>query len=261
MTAVYVPDRKQLGNSLDLILYFHGWKGTSGLTIQDYLKDPDFALRDFILKQNKRKFILVAPTLGDKAGFGLLGNSAMAKAYLEQVLNGVHKHLLGGTGTRPTIGRIVLAAHSGGGAAMRTLAGFANLDSLIHEVWCFDCTYGGGQSWAGWATKAGHTLDRLWVFSTGSWDKEVEEREDPKKPEGPDNPVVTKTKRTGTGDDARVIPNAAKKKKLANVEVLIKPVPPNSNKTATFTYGVAAGHNESVGFYFSQLIKSSKMLS
>jgi hypothetical protein len=259
MTAVYVPNRTKLQSPFDVLLYFHGHKKTSGLSIQDYLKDADFALRDFILTSSKRDVLLVAPTLGDKSAFGDLESGATTSAYLEQILNGVHKHLLGGQGSRPTIGKIVLAAHSGGGSPMKTMAqksSETDVGKLIKEVWCLDSTYGNGQFWLNWATSAGRTLQRLFVFSTGSWDSEV--LKDPKKPKGPDNPVVG-TKRTGTGDDARVILNGAKGK--SNIEVLIKPAPPKSNQTTNFTYGVAAGHNQAVGFYFTQLVNSSTTLS
>lgn len=257
MTAVYVPDRTKLRPPFDVIFYFHGWKKTSGITIQDYLKDPQFDLRGSILKSKKRDVILVAPTLGDKAAYGLMGNADQANNYLEQVTNGIHKHLFGGTGDRKTIGRLILAAHSGGGEAIRALSGFASVDKSIEEVWCIDSTYGGGSHWLRWAKKAGHTMDRLWIFSTGSWTAEI--LLDPKKKKGPDNPVVD-TKREGTGDQARIVLDGARKGGLSNVEVLIKPVPPDTNRTKNFTYGVASGHNESVGFYFTQLVDSSVTL-
>ena len=38
-------------------------------------------------------------------------------------------------------------------------------------------------------------------------------------------------------------------------------MPPPSNKTDNFTYGVASGHNESVAFYFPQLVNTSRTLS
>ena len=45
--------------------------------------------------------------------------------------------------------------------------------------------------------------------------------------------------RTGTGDDAKLILDFAKANKSRSIEALIKPVPPASNKTDNFNYGVA----------------------
>jgi len=109
-----------------------------------------------------------------------------------------------------------------------------------------------------WAEQPGHKLDRLWVFSTGSWDV-PEQLKYTNKPPGPDNPLIP-AHRSGTGDNAKVILNHAKKIKSTSIEVLIKPMPPESNRI-NFNYGVAGGHNESVKFYFPQLVNTSRNLS
>jgi hypothetical protein len=261
MTVVYAPDPNQLGGQVDILLWFHGHKGQlnkvvnlSGFSAGDYLQVPEFQLRQFILKTSKRQFLLVVPTLGDKSGAGLLNQQGQAEAFLQQVLNGVRAKMNPKVGD---IGKIVLAAHSGGGAIMSRLSGFGGTFDKVREIWCVDCTYGSGPAFKSWAAKPAHKLDRLWVFSTGSWT--VHQLKDPKRPAGPDNPMVDK--RTGTGDDAEQILQFAKSTKSTSIEVLIKPVPPNSNKTDNFTYGVASGHNESVGFYFPQLVNTSRTLS
>src|SRR6266481_1646197 len=71
-TVVYAPDRTQIKPPYNMILYFHGNKKTSGLSLRDYLKDPDTALRDFILKATNRGFLLVMPDLGDWSYVGAL---------------------------------------------------------------------------------------------------------------------------------------------------------------------------------------------
>ena len=143
---------------------------------------------------------------------------------------------------------------------MSTMVGFGGTFDKVREVWCVDCTYGSGPSFKAWAAKPAHKLDRLWAFSTGSW--WVPRLQDPTKPQGPTNPVVDpKDHRTGTGDDTQQILDYAKASKSNSIEVLIKPMPPASNKTDNFTYGVASGHNESVAFYFPQLVSSSRTLT
>lgn len=263
MTVVYAPAPKQLGAQVNILLWFHGWKAELNKTVNlkgysagDYLNVPEFKFRDFILKTSKRNFLLVFPTLGDKSGAGLLNKQTQAEAFLQQVLNGVRANM---NSKVTDIGKIVLAAHSGGGAIMSTMAGFGGIFDKVREIWCVDCTYGSGPAFKTWAAKPAHTLDRLWVFSTGSW--WVPRLLDPTKKPGPTNPVVDpKDHRTGTGDDAKQILDFAKATKSKSIEVLIKPMPPDSNKTDNFTYGVASGHNESVGFYFPQLVQTSQTL-
>ena len=258
MTAVYVPDRKKLTAPYTVLWWLHGHKKSRGLTMQEYLQDSDFKLREFILASTKRNFMLVAPTLGDTSNFGLLGDASSAVAYLEQVLNGVHAQL-GGTGIRPDVGKIVLAGHSGAYRAMGELVRVSSLESKIKEVWCFDSMYGGGKIWLDWATRPSHKLDRLWAFSTGSSWGTAKVPQDPKKPVGPDNPLVEKRVRQGTGDNTDISLEAANQQKLTNIEAYDNGTKAESNGFRS-KYGVAPGHNESVGFYFTKLINTSTVL-
>jgi hypothetical protein len=263
-TVVYAPAPKQLGAQVDILLWFHGHKGQlnknvnlKGFSAGDYLLVPEFSFREMILKTSKRNFLLVFPTLGDKSGAGLLNKQDQAEAFLQQVLNGVRANM---NSKVTDSGKIVLAAHSGGGAIMSTMVGFGGTFDKVREVWCVDCTYGSGPSFKAWAAKPAHKLDKLWAFSTGSW--WVPRLQDPNKPQGPANPVVDpKDHRTGTGDDTQQILDYAKASKSKSIEVLIKPMPPETNKTDNFTYGVASGHNESVAFYFPQLVSKSRTLT
>jgi len=250
MTAVYAPDRSKIRYPYDIIWYFHGNKKTSGMTIQKYLQDPETALREFILKSQRRNFLLVAPTLGDVDQAGKLADPANARPYLQQVVNAMHTGLYGDpakydSGDPPSldnaIGKVVMAAHSGGGHPMRTIVTSKVLDDKIREIWCLDCTYGGGAAWRDWAKAPGHTLDRLFVYSSGFvWNK------------------------AGTGDggtdaDANVLYDAAtdKTKPQKNIEVYIA----DSKKTTPgWRYGFASGHYPPIAMYFPQLIDTSNVL-
>src|SRR5262249_12643221 len=143
---------------------------------------PLCKLREFILQSTKRKFLLVAPTLNDQTGASvdsknpdksrrnynpgaLRWNQADAEAYLQQVLNGVQKHM--GVNKVLTLGNIVLAAHSGGGHLQSQMAqDFSGSFKKINEVWCFDSSYWGSDPFLTWLKK-GHSNARLWMYSTG----------------------------------------------------------------------------------------------
>jgi hypothetical protein len=182
LTAVYVPDRTKLGGTVDIILYLHGHKEAfqkagRSISIEEHLKLTRgngtlyYPLREEIAKSTKKQFVFVAPTLGDHSEGGTLidKNSGAGDPvdFLNQVINGIQKHL-----NLPILmqyGDLVLAAHSGGGVAMRQLANHAAIKSSVKEAWCFDCLYSGSTDsdfWSKWATPD----HRLFVHSTGDFD-------------------------------------------------------------------------------------------
>jgi hypothetical protein len=246
---------------VDVLLWFHGdthvWSAKRkketkkdlylwGKSIQDYLKVEECLLREFILQSSKRQFVLVAPTLGDRScrgpkhtAGGLLWQQADAEAYVQQAVNGVKKHL-GISVTRPS--RFILAAHSGGGHVLSHLAQFfSGSFDKANAVWCFDCTYWGGEPFIARAKK-GRSNHRLWVYSTG-W------------------------KGNGlTGDSANAILSFAQSNPPgANIEVLIDDYPtagsPSSTNNFIASYhGSAGGHYESIQKYLPQLVERSKNL-
>lgn len=254
-TAVYLKNAAAATTPIDLLVYFHGHKGSLGrpggkavsltdMALKDYMgpKVPEFDLRGFVAKA-ACSCALVVPALDNKSKAAALhgpgGPSANAgsnfDAFLQQVLNGIHAHHAGGTGGRPALRNVVLAAHSGGYACLRTVVqtAIAGVDSKIKEVWCLDCTYGtSGTDLVGWAKAAGHTLDRLWVYSSGD--------------------------SAGTTADARNVLAVARRDKLANVEVSV-PVPNKAGRQTrqTHNWGVSAtgpGHNQCVGEFLPQLL-------
>ena len=176
-------------------------------------------------------------------------------AFLDQVMAGIDAHFLTPAGTpgKPTLRNIVLAAHSGGGAAMLTIATNATTgtNNKICEVWGFDCTYGGGGGWLKWTQNPAHALDRLWLYSTGS---SFRKGVDPTKPISKTNPADPASGRTGTGDDTHILAAAAKAKALKNIEVSIS----NTGERVNWNYPTGGvGHNESVGTFFTLLVNSS----
>src|SRR5262249_25465915 len=211
------------------------------------LKVDECKLREFIVQSSARKFLLVVPTLGDHTGRGpkhtaggLLWEQAQAEAYLQQVLNGVTKHM----GVNVSgIGSIVLAAHSGGGHILSHMAQyFTGQFQKVNEVWCFDCTYWGGDPFIAWARK-GHSNPRLWVYSTG----------------GKGNGA------TGDAGNAILAFSQSCAAATTNIEVLIDDYP-SAGKTSSTTFfvphyhGSAKGHYESIEKYLTRLVDTSKNL-
>jgi len=153
MTSIFFPDGYHVQQSVDLIVYLHGWKQDNHRTwsIDRYLRDlPQRAFREKI-NESQKNVVLVAPTLGVHANAGWLVKPGGFDRYMDLVMQGLK---MSGPyeGQQPTIGNIILASHSAGGARMRLIAGGGlpmqqsgwaaqRYPSFIRECWGFDCTY------------------------------------------------------------------------------------------------------------------------
>lgn len=293
MTMVYLPGPLPAG-ALDLIVYLPGHKTASlegvalgGMAIDQFITLKTFDFRTMIRGTGKKAFALVIPTLGNTSQAGdLVASGANFDLFLNMVLAGVGKHLPGATAA-PTLGNLILAAHSGGGDPLFKVATQARTDNgvrgKIREVWCFDCTYSHGDDWLpmlpDFTGKGGPKnplpgLVKLWVVSTGMNPASKKVRPDMKKPADPDtNPETEKRYDSGTGDNAREIldyvqRNAkAGKPQTTTVSVFhggLLHWDKTKNKSATdvnYTgYTKSAGHNQCVGENLPALVTKSSVL-
>src|SRR5215218_3990065 len=74
MTGLFIPPNYRHQAEVDLVLYLHGFKPKSGLTINRYWNTrffPYWPLRER-LNDSGKNVVLVAPTLGDRSQTGLL---------------------------------------------------------------------------------------------------------------------------------------------------------------------------------------------
>lgn len=198
MTGCYVPSSYRIGSDLNVILYLQGHHTSRGfppdLTIDEYWRKsryPFWALREGLLASG-RNAVLVTPTLGPKSGSGWLTSTTGLERYLDAVLATLRSHHPAFSASRPNLGQIVLACHSGGGRVMLDIAsGSGAYNNRIKECWGFDCLYNKGDEsrWAGWART--HPASSLFVhYGAG-----------------------------GTRDKSMTLAGLAKKQRLANVTV------------------------------------------
>lgn len=198
LTAVCAPSGYAGGAQANIILFLHGIKQTS---IQDYLTQTDHDLRAVLDSPSPvKQAILIAPTLSTDARGGKLGGddsdtvpAGALKWYLPLVSGELQKKSpnppIPDFSTPGKVGKIVLAAHSGGGKVMlalaRTKGGGDGYADKIVECWGFDCLYGqpGGPlsnpqaapgpkatqpSWTTWETKNKAHREMLWADWLGS---------------------------------------------------------------------------------------------
>jgi hypothetical protein len=161
ITGIFVPKSFQASDHFELIMYLHGFKYDTSkgpkvcykgicpsTNIDNYWKNAMFPLRE-ALNGAGRNAILVAPTLGYKSNAGNL----ILERGLDLFLNRVLRALVCEKSIAPchTIGKIILAAHSGGGAPMLRIALHPDKYArLVRECWCFDALYGGTKYWVRW---------------------------------------------------------------------------------------------------------------
>jgi hypothetical protein len=147
-TAIYLPPGLQRTPRVDVIVYLHGWERTrngaiicgQARTIEEYLRGRHFPLRE-ILRDSGKNAILVAPKLGTHSEPGTLVRPGAFTAFVDKVLLALAT--CGAWSKPPVLGRLVLAAHSGGGAILGRITTInGELLEPLKEVWMFDALYG-----------------------------------------------------------------------------------------------------------------------
>jgi hypothetical protein len=312
MTAAFAPDPKSLSSAVDVLLWFHGdkryWNASktdsfsfAGKSIQQYLTFPLCKLREFILKAGKKKFILVAPTLNDQTGISvdstnpdktkrnfnpgaLIWDQTDAEAYLQQVLNGVQKHM--GLSQSLALGNIVLAGHSGGGHLQSQMAQkFEGKFSKLNEVWCFDSSYWGSDPFLKWIQK-GRSNAKLFMYSTSGTTAATASAIlqkmpnllglSPQTPQAKIKPGRTTAERIEAAfDRTKQELNKAADAVWRGIEIAMKTTKidilierdPKTNQSASSPFalatygGMAGGHYECIERYLTKLVETSRNLS
>lgn len=150
-TGVFFPSGFQFPGTMNVILYFHGHKGSEFKTINQYWKGSVHGIR---LRENinasGKQVVLIAPTMGEPLGsvlnqdMGIFREPGGGDAFLAEVVKWIGKYVPQYVTRRmtPTIGNIVLAGHSGAGEILSQQA--KTMRSRVCEVWGFDSMYGQG---------------------------------------------------------------------------------------------------------------------
>ncbi len=186
VTGVFFPQDYTYPDTVDVILFFHGDK-QSWKTIQDYWKlkgnKHGIKLRQAINEAGK-PVVLVAPTLGSNPGWSGRMTGDLDKGGADDLLDQVLLNV-GGTVPKyfyrktPELGRLALAAHSGGGETLLQQSQLIQkYRKNIKAVWGFDCTYNwkairnlnigsNAEVWVQWALSRGD-VDFHLHYQTGS---------------------------------------------------------------------------------------------
>lgn len=156
-TGIFVPPALRTDRPVSLVVYFHGIRNPA-ITVDQYwnaARDRRFALREELTASGKNA-ILVVPLLGPRSQMqiGDLARPGGLDRYIGRVLAALRRRGRLPPGAR--LGSVTLAAHSGGGLAMRTVALASNaIAPRVRACWGFDCTYNRDdfQAWPAWARR------------------------------------------------------------------------------------------------------------
>ena len=186
-TGIYFPEKYVPGASVDLLVYFHGLPAPCGGHNSDRISElwggscPRFPLRELVNRSGKN-VVLVAPRLRGVEGSGLHLDMA-ADEFLTKVVafiadrvtrapfkrqgaapsadrkdapakDATAKDATTKDATAMSIGKLILAAHSGGGTPMLRMAQTAKV-AKVSECWGFDSMYGRPREWVDWAAQGG----------------------------------------------------------------------------------------------------------
>lgn len=159
LTAIYVPPTFKNEGTTDVILYLHGHKTAHPgveASIREYLNYKNksyFQLREAI-KDSGKNIALVAPTLGPKSRYGNLVDKF--DVYMDKVMSSFNEYLIRKRNLHGEfkMGRLIIAAHSGGGAPMQAIVRSGQkYAKRIDELWGLDSWYQSANSWIQFAKK------------------------------------------------------------------------------------------------------------
>jgi hypothetical protein len=152
-TGVYFPEKFMPGGTMDVIIYFHGFRDagrcqSKEFAIDGYWQNEPFKLRELV-NGSQKNLILIT-----KGGDWYLEQvrTRLAKMDLSKAGIGSQDRDKGAASLR--FGNVYLAAHSGGGVAMLFAAKTIKNEGKLQECWGFDSMYGIG--------KLGNVVDE-WV--------------------------------------------------------------------------------------------------
>lgn len=159
LTGIFTPSGYRHGAEVDLILYLHGHKAGhyregASMAIDRYWDErtrPRAALREAV-HESRKNVLLVAPTLGPKSQAHTLAGPGGLDAYLARVLQALAAQPGWKGKAPPRLRHLVLAAHSGGGIWMLSIAKGNDraVAANLRECWGFDCFYHPNIEVAGW---------------------------------------------------------------------------------------------------------------
>jgi|SRR5581483_3161571 len=155
--GIVIPRTFKPGNSVDLIVHFHGHRNYVENVLDRY------RLPDQVVASGCNAILIVPQGPKDAAdsGFGRMEDQGGFEALMREIVDYLHDEKKIPT---TTIGRVVLTSHSGGYNAVSAICARGGLRENITDVLLFDSSYGGLENYADWI-KLDHDRRLVSIFT------------------------------------------------------------------------------------------------
>jgi len=154
--GIVIPPHFRPRESVDYIVHFHGWDNHVAHVLEHH------ALRRQ-LAASRRNAILIVPQ-GPKNARDSSGGKLEEPGAFAALLHEITAFLqTDGKLSHTQIGHIILSAHSGGYRVARAILDHGGLEEHITDVFLFDASYGGLETFAQWGKPSGRRLISLFT--------------------------------------------------------------------------------------------------
>jgi D-alanyl-D-alanine carboxypeptidase/D-alanyl-D-alanine-endopeptidase (penicillin-binding protein 4) len=161
--ALFVPNGFREADTVDLVIYFHGWRNSVvGALVRSRL------IEQFV--EAGKNAVLVVPAGPRNAPDSFAGKLEDAdgfRRFVQEILETLPQAGLV-TKQPSAAGRIILAGHSGGYRAMAAILDRGELQSAIKEVWVFDGLYGEAETFLSWQSQQAGRLLNVYTDEGGT---------------------------------------------------------------------------------------------
>jgi hypothetical protein len=161
--AVFIPRGFRATSRVDFVLHFHGWRGRLEDVLPHYQLIEQFAA-------SGRNAVLVVPQgpRGAPDSFGgKLEDRDGFKRFMDEVIGTLKRHAII-TADAPSVGRVILSAHSGGGRVVAEILAVGGMTPNVSEVWLFDAMYSHVDVYAGWQQERQGRLMNIYTDGGGT---------------------------------------------------------------------------------------------
>jgi hypothetical protein len=164
--AVFVPKGFRETESVNFVVYFHGWRNSVVGTLSSANLIEQFGAS----RQNTLLVVPAGPLNAPDSFGGKLEDSGGFTRFMDDVVATLRKHrVLSSAETR--VGDIILSGHSGGYRVMSAVLERGGLTPQVKEVWLFDALYGGTEAFLAWQTNQNGRLLAVYTKDGGTLDE------------------------------------------------------------------------------------------
>lgn len=160
--ALFVPKGFRETSQVDFVFHFHGWRNTVAGTLQNY------QLVEQLIASGRNAILIVpeGPYNAPDSSGGKLEDVDGFKRFMAETLTVLQQNQV--IKSDATVGKIILAGHSGGYQVISSIVAKGGMDEHIREVWLFDALYAQADRFLAWNAKTGGKVINIYTDNGGT---------------------------------------------------------------------------------------------